>query len=324
MKVVINFGHGPKNIGYDPGAIGPTGYKEASQNSEVGSKLVQKLKSMGWEILALQDGDLRDITDQANAWKPDFFLSLHANASVPEAHGIETYALAPGGKGEKIAQEIQKELVAATGLANRGVKFANFYVLRETHCPAVLTELGFISSPAEEALMKQDGWDDLVATAICRAMSRAVSQPIKVTAAALNFTYPNNAKVVNDNLTIRDANGHEVPGEFVTKGNDITVLDVSYSKQLVLLEYLTPSGVSKGYVANAASCLQYYHQGKWLNGSTPEPVMDESGVKIGALDPREQATPIYRKNGKLHVVYSTDKGINTKSGYVTWDGGFQG
>lgn len=321
MKAVINFGHGPKNVGYDPGAIGPTGYKEATQNADVGAKVVQKLTSNGWDILAIQDGDLQDITHQANAWKPDVFLSIHANSSVPEAHGIETYALAPSGKGEKIAREIQKELVAATGLADRGVKFANYYVLRETNCPAVLTEIGFISSPAEEALMKRAEWDNLVASAVCRGLSRAVGV---VFGATLKFTYPNNAKVVNDDLYIRDANGNKIPGRCVAMGDDITVLDVSYSKQLVLLEYPTPSGVSKGYVANAVNCLQYHHQGKWLNGSTPEPVMDENGVKIGTLNPREQATPLYRKNGKLQVVYSTDKGMNTKSGYVTWNGGFKG
>jgi len=147
-------------------------------------------------------------------------------------------------------------------------------------------------------------------------------QPTKVTVATLNFTYPNNAKVVNDNLYIRDINGHKITDRWVAKGDKITVLDVSYSKQLVLLEYPTPSGVAKGYTTNATNCLQYDHQGKWINGSTSESVMDENGVKIGVLDPREQATPLYHKKGKLHVVYSTDKGIDTKSGYVTWDGGF--
>jgi hypothetical protein len=37
-----------------------------------------------------------------------------------------------------------------------------------------LTEIGFISNPAEEALMKQDAWDELVASAICRGFSRAM------------------------------------------------------------------------------------------------------------------------------------------------------
>jgi hypothetical protein len=53
-----------------------------------------------------------------------------------------------------------------------------------------------------------------------------------------------------------------------------------------------------------------------------EVVLDENGGALGSLNPREVATPLYRKNSKLHVVYNTAKGPNTKSGYVAWDGGF--
>jgi hypothetical protein len=92
---------------------------------------------------------------------------------------------------------------------------------------------------------------------------------------------------------------------------------------LVLVEYPTPAGVRTGYVKNVASLIQYYFQGEWLNGSTPETVFDQEGRQIGALDPRERATPILRYAGMLHVVYNTDKGPNTKSGYVAWDGRFR-
>jgi len=53
-----------------------------------------------------------------------------------------------------------------------------------------------------------------------------------------------------------------------------------------------------------------------------EAVLDEKGGSLGSLNPREKATPLFRKNGKLHVVYATSKGTNTKSGYVVWNGGF--
>lgn len=139
---------------------------------------------------------------------------------------------------------------------------------------------------------------------------------------ALNFSYPNNAKVVGDDLFIRDANGSIIPGRYVSNGDNITVLDVGYTRQLALVEYPTPAGVRKGYVANVVSYIQYFGQSQWHNGSTTETVYDENGGVLGSLDPREAATPLYRKNGKLHVVYNTDKGVNTKSGYVVWGGGF--
>jgi len=179
MKAVINYGHGPKDIGYDPGAIGPTGYQEATENREVGEKVVRNLKSNDWDILAIQDGDLDDVADRSNDYKPNAFLSIHANSFAdPSAHGVETIALGAGGMGEKIAREIQKELVAATGLTDRGVKFSNLHVLRETKgYPAVLVEIGFISNPAEEALMRKDSWDEIVASALCRGFSRGLGVP---------------------------------------------------------------------------------------------------------------------------------------------------
>jgi hypothetical protein len=158
-----------------------------------------------------------------------------------------------------------------------------------------------------------------------------VNQPAPVTPtkpsapapAPKGFSYPNNTRVVDDILYVRDANGNRIPGRYVANGDNITVLDVSYSKQLALVGYPTTSGVESGYVKNVPSLIQYYNQGQWHNGSTPETVCGEDGTAIGRLDPREAASPLYRKNGRLHVVYNTiSKGANTKSGNVAYNGGF--
>ncbi|MGU8283252.1 SH3 domain-containing protein [Clostridium perfringens] len=134
------------------------------------------------------------------------------------------------------------------------------------------------------------------------------------------FTYENNAEVVGDELYLRDANGNLIPGRSVSVGDRITVLDVSYSKQLALVQYPAGSVVRQGYVTNATNLIRYFKQGEWLNGSTTEPVLDENGGSLGSLSPYEAATPLYKKNGMIHVVYDTSKGPNTKSGYVKFEG----
>ena len=80
----------------------------------------------------------------------------------------------------------------------------------------------------------------------------------------------------------------------------------------------------KAYITNAPNCIEYLYANQWSNGSTIEIVYETSSCvnSIGSIDPYEKATPIYRENGILHVVYSTAKGINTKSGYVKYNGGF--
>jgi len=175
IKVVVNAGHGVKNVGSDPGAIGATGYQEATQNKEVAVKLVAELRNRGYEVLFIQDGDLKDVVSQSNRWGANYFIALHTNASENRsANGMETYAVSPGGMGEKIARAVQSALVKATKLVDRGVKFAGFYVLKYTNCPAILIEAGFISNLKEETLMKQDSFDELVATAIADGFERVV------------------------------------------------------------------------------------------------------------------------------------------------------
>ncbi|GKX68960.1 M14 family zinc carboxypeptidase [Inconstantimicrobium mannanitabidum] len=135
------------------------------------------------------------------------------------------------------------------------------------------------------------------------------------------FTYPNNAQLVGDFLYLRDANGNGVGGHQVDTGDKVTVLDVGYTKQLVLLQYPAGNVVRQGYVNNDTKIIKYFNQGQWHNGSTSETVYDENNVAIGSLDPHESATPIYKRNGMTHVVYNTDKGANTKSGFVKYEGG---
>ncbi|EPB8251216.1 SH3 domain-containing protein [Clostridium perfringens] len=134
------------------------------------------------------------------------------------------------------------------------------------------------------------------------------------------FTYENNAEVIGDELYLRDANGNLIPGRSVSVGDRITVLDVSYSKQLALVQYPAGNVVRQGYVTNATNLIRYFNQSMWHNGSTPEEVLDENGGHLGSLDPYESATPLYKKNGMTHVVYNTSKGPNTKSGYVKYEG----
>ena len=136
------------------------------------------------------------------------------------------------------------------------------------------------------------------------------------------FTYPNNAVIENDFLYLRDANGNQIAGRTVSVGDKITVLDVGYAKQLALIQYPTSSGVRQGYVTNATNIIRYLDEYNYYNGSTSETVYANStgSATLGSLNPYECATKLYSKDGRIHVVYDTDKGGHTKSGYVNFAG----
>lgn len=55
-----------------------------------------------------------------------------------------------------LARCIQEQYTSYAGRQNKGVKQAGFLVLRETSMPSVLTELGFISTPAEENYLNSE------------------------------------------------------------------------------------------------------------------------------------------------------------------------
>ena len=197
MKIFINAGHGNKGVnnsdsnGLDPGAIGATGYKEYIETKEIADLVSNKLKLNGIETLVYQDGDLYDVTNKSNSWKSDYFISIHCNSFSSDSHGVETFSLASTGKGRELAQYVHKELIPATGLYDRSLKTANYHVLRETDCPAILTEIGFISNPKEEALMKDSKWDDKVSSAIARGICNFLGlaykeQAISITQSTIN------------------------------------------------------------------------------------------------------------------------------------------
>ncbi len=182
-RIVLDPGHG----GRDPGAVGPGGTKEKDVTLAVARLLAKYLDPIAEVKLTRSDdrhlwsntnADLAERVRIAETWRASYFISLHCNAAAAGARGVETYAYKPGGEGERLARAIQKELVEATGFPDRGVKFANYYVLRKTSMPAVLVEMGFISNPAEEKLLKDPTWQEKAAKAIATGIANYLGKKL--------------------------------------------------------------------------------------------------------------------------------------------------
>jgi len=173
MIIMIDPGHGG-----EPGAIGPSGVREKDINLLVAERLHLLLADAGIEAYMTRIGDeevsLAKRAEKANNISADYFISIHCNAAnSPTAHGTETYHYPGSVKGRALAQAVQQELVSATGLADRGVKEANFYVLRMTAMPAILVELAFLSNPEEERLLIDPEFQTKCARAIWEGIKKA-------------------------------------------------------------------------------------------------------------------------------------------------------
>ena len=71
-----------------------------------------------------------------------------------------------------LAVRLQKSLVSVSGLRDRGVKQANFYVLRGAFMPAVLIELGFITNYKEAKLLSSASFQDKLVNAITESIKK--------------------------------------------------------------------------------------------------------------------------------------------------------
>ena len=186
QTVVIDPGHG----GSDTGAVGPTGVTEASVTLAVSKDLQSILENSGARVTMTRNKDVdvygpnasdrQELQARVNVGEytpgAELFVSIHCNAfSNPASHGMETYYYAGSPRGERIATLVNEELEKAGGLFNRGVKTANFYVIKHSSMPATLAELAFITNAREEQLLSNAQYQMKLAEAIARAIGRYFS-----------------------------------------------------------------------------------------------------------------------------------------------------
>jgi N-acetylmuramoyl-L-alanine amidase len=177
MKLYLDPGHG----GQDPGAQGH-GLDEKDLTLAIALKIRSILQNdyENIDVKMSRSSDttksLSQRTSEANAWRADFFLSIHINSGPSTAQGYEDFIYSGLSNSSKTAQYqdiIHAEVMKVNQLKDRGQKQANFHVLRESNMPALLTENGFISNDHDAALMKQSSWIQKVAQGHANGIAKA-------------------------------------------------------------------------------------------------------------------------------------------------------
>ncbi|MCY9153737.1 N-acetylmuramoyl-L-alanine amidase [Bacillus haynesii] len=177
-KVWLDAGHG----GTDPGA---SGY--GLQEKDVVLKIVKYAKSYleanykNVQVKLTRSTDvfygLSKRASMANQWGADLFVSVHANAGNGKGTGFETFRYnGTGGNTLSFQECLHKEILStmkAYGqISDRGLKQANYAVLRETRMPAVLTENLFIDRKEDADRLKDSGFLKAVGEAHARGIAK--------------------------------------------------------------------------------------------------------------------------------------------------------
>jgi N-acetylmuramoyl-L-alanine amidase len=103
----------------------------------------------------------------------DAFLSIHQNGCTCRAGGTTTFDY----RDSKLAQDVQREVLRRTGLRNRGVEKADFYVIKWTRMPAALLEDAFISNDHEARLLKKASFRRKIAKGVAAGISDFLGDP---------------------------------------------------------------------------------------------------------------------------------------------------
>lgn len=170
QTVAIDPGHGGK----DPGASA-NGLVEKEVVLDVSLMVRDYLKDSGINVVMTRQSDWYPSLDGrvaiAQKGKADAFVSVHANAFMSSATGVETFYYAAGmtdreRKSYHLAKFINDRLYKAMDMNNRGVKNAGYRVIKATTLPSVLTEIGFLTNDNDARKLKTQHYREEAAQAI--------------------------------------------------------------------------------------------------------------------------------------------------------------
>jgi N-acetylmuramoyl-L-alanine amidase len=170
-KIVIDPGHGGK----DDGATGAKGTLEKEVTMQTAEYLYKKLKAAGANVILTRNFDkyttLPKRVGVANYQDADAFISIHYDSNKDKSvRGMTTYFYHPWQK--EIAVDIHSAVIDQIKTTDRGTQFGDYYVIRENKKNAILIELGYLSNPTEELLVKTDQYQESAATGIYEGLAR--------------------------------------------------------------------------------------------------------------------------------------------------------
>lgn len=167
--VILDPGHGAHDRG---AAIGYVYEKHLALDTA--RRVEQLLKKEGLNVIMSRSRDvfipLHDRSALGNSRRNAIFVSIHYNYNRGgSGAGAETYY--HFSSSYMLAAYIQAYLVQRSSMTNRGVKSANFHVIRATtKNPAVLVECGFVSNSTERARMMTGEFRKRIAEGIAQGI----------------------------------------------------------------------------------------------------------------------------------------------------------
>ena len=157
-------------------------FYENEFNKEAKRYFLEACARQGFRTLDVKPGN-QDLSLTAraqvvNASRASLLVTFAYNAAARDdvftsANGVETFYSPLNyypSNSKNLATKIQNRLVEGVKQSNRGVKSANFYMLRAVNCPSALVEAGFMTNLREAKLMMDPDFQRQVGEEACHGV----------------------------------------------------------------------------------------------------------------------------------------------------------
>ena len=205
--------------GHSANCLGAVSYvNEYEECQKIASEVMRILKLNGKNVIdcnsnaRTENGELSERVRKANNSGADFMLDIHLDAYKKDtAFGCTAYILGFGGRAENVAYRLTNN-VSQLYFHNRGVKTANYYVLRNTNMPCVLLEVCFCDNMKDVWNLQHVGYT-AIATEIVKAILNVSSVDVGGGGCNVSVDIPNGdvhgryKVTANGGLNVRDGRG---------------------------------------------------------------------------------------------------------------------
>ncbi|WP_425446260.1 N-acetylmuramoyl-L-alanine amidase [Dethiothermospora halolimnae] len=166
--LVIDPAHGGFNCN---DAIGENGLREKDVVFDISKIMANELMSLGADVYLTRKDDIylslndrKLIADEKN---PDFFINISMNSFHSSSiKGCEIYHYRGDKDAEALSLSIMNKMEEEINTINKGIKSADFFLLRELGCSSIQIYPDYITNPTIEKKLKNPKYINKIAKAI--------------------------------------------------------------------------------------------------------------------------------------------------------------
>ena len=190
ITVAIDAGHG----GFDSGKVGINNALEKDINLSIALKVKSLLEENDIKVIMTRENnkglykqsdqdkkrtDMRKRVEIINSCDAFIAISIHQNSYKQESsRGAQVFYYEQSNKGKILAETIQNSMKETIADGNHRMAKSNssYYMLKQTNCPLVIVECGFLSNWEEANLLCSESYQEKVAWAIHLGIMEYINQ----------------------------------------------------------------------------------------------------------------------------------------------------